>query len=345
MKALVTGASGFIGSHVTRALIDAGHEVTVFRRASSPLANLTGLEVAHAIGDLSDDVAVRAAVRGQDAVFHVAGLYAVWARDRREFWDVNVEGTRRVLTAAAEAGVRRIVYTSTVGAVRGSRRGEIADERSEYNLSAMGDPYVDSKRQAEEVALELAHTGVPVVVVNPSAPIGPGDLRPTPTGDLVLRFVNGRLPGYTNGGVNLVDVRDVARGHLLAHDRGTLGDRYILGGHNLSIGEVMQLLARITGLRAPPLRLPAFMVALTGAVLELVSVLTKRPPMLTRSAGRLLRQYLHFSSEKAERELGYKARPIEQSIHDAILDLDGRGMLRARRMKKVRGYWEGRGKA
>jgi dihydroflavonol-4-reductase len=339
MKALVTGATGFVGSHVARVLLDAGHEVTVFRRAGSPLANLEGLPVRHAIGDLHDAASIREAVRAKDAVFHVAALYALWARDRHEFFEVNVEGTRRVLRAAAEAGARRIVYTSTVGAVRGCALGEVADETAVFNLDATRDPYVQSKRRAEEVAFELCAVGAPVVVVNPAGPIGPGDLRPTPTGEILVKFVNGKLPGYTGGGANFVDVRDVARGHLAAWERGRIGERYILGGRNLTVAELMQLLARETGLPAPRLRFPFFAVSLLATVLEVVAALTGRPPLLTRANVRILRHHLHVSSAKAERELGFSPRPLEESVRDAIADFDRRSLLRACRMNRVRRHW------
>jgi len=341
LKALVTGATGFIGSHVARALVEAGHEVTILRRASSPTANLEGLAVRHALGDLADEASLREAVRGQDALFHVAGLYALWARDRRIFWETNVEGTRRILRAAAEAGVRRIVYTSTVGAVRGSARGEIADESSAFNLEVTGDPYVLSKRRAEEVALELAAAGAPVVVVCPAGPLGPGDIKPTPTGELIVKFVNRQLPGYTDGGANFVDVRDVAAGHLLAYARGRVGERYILGGENLSVPELMQRLSAVTGLDAPPFKFPHGLVFFFAALLEfLADHITHRPPLLTKANVRVLRFYLHASSAKAERELGYTTRPLDQSIRDAITDFAARGLIRPRFMQRVLAHWQ-----
>jgi dihydroflavonol-4-reductase len=335
VKALVTGATGFIGSHVARALVEAGHEVTVLRRAASPLANLDGLPVRHALGDLEDEASIRAAVAGQEAVFHVAALYALWARDRQIFWKINVEGTRRVIRAAAEAGARRIVYTSTVGAVGGCAPGQTVDETSEWNLGPTRDPYVLSKREAEVAALEQARAGAPVVVVCPTGPLGPGDLRPTPTGELIQRFVNGELPGYTDGGINFVDVRDVARGHLLAFERGRVGERYILGGRNVTVGELLGLLARETGLPAPRVKVPRAAVYAAAALLDAWAAVSGRPPLVTRANVRVLRYYLHVSSAKAERELGFSARPIEQAIRDAVSDLERRGCIKPRRARRM----------
>ena len=339
MKTLVTGATGFVGSHVAKLLVDAGHEVTILRRANSPLGNVEGLPVRHVIGDLGDEAAIREAVRGQDTVFHVAALYVVWARDAHEFIRTNVEGTQRILRAAADAGARRIVYTSTIGTVRGSARGEVADETSEFNLQSTRDPYVLSKRAAEDAALELARAGAPIVVVNPGGPIGPGDIKPTPTGDMVVKFVNGQLPGYTDGGFSFVDVRDVARGHLLAAERGRAGERYILGGHNLSILEMFQMLGRVTGLKPPPLKIPFGLAFAFAGLLELVAAVIKRPPLMTRANVRILRYYMHVSSQKAERELGYRPGPLEPAIRDAVAWFHARGQLRARRMRRVLQHW------
>jgi len=309
------------------------------RRVNSPLGNVEGLPARHVIGDLADESSLREAVRGQDMVFHVAALYVLWAPKSQTFFDTNVEGTRRILRAAADAGARRIVYTSTMGTVHGCRRGEVADETREFNLAATRDPYILSKRVAEEAALELARTGAPIVVVNPAGPIGPGDIKPTPTGDLVVRFVNGQLPGYTDGGFNFVDVRDVARGHLLAAEKGRVGERYILGGHNLSILELMQALARATGLRPPPLKVPNAVAFAMASLLELVAAVIRRPPLMTRANVRTLRYYLHVSSEKAARELGYRPVPLEPAIRDAVAWFHAHGKLKPRRMRRVLEHW------
>jgi dihydroflavonol-4-reductase len=340
MKALVTGATGFVGSHVARALLSEGFEVTALVREGADTANLDGLELRRAKGELSDEASLRAALRGQDALFHVAALYAFWSRDPRAFREINVEGTERILRLAAEAGVSRIVHTSTVGAIAGCRPGEVADERSLFNLWETGDPYIRSKHLAEEAARTAAAHGVPVVIVNPSTPVGPGDYKPTPTGASIVMFVNGSMPGYSDGGLNLVDVRDVARGHVMALQKGRVGERYILGGVNLSIKEMMALLARVTGLEAPRLRIPVAAAFAGGALLEAASLVTRRPPLLTRANARAMRHLLHYRCDRAISELGYSISPLEPAIRDAVVYFDARGMLRPRRMAQVWAHFE-----
>jgi dihydroflavonol-4-reductase len=316
--ALVTGGNGFVGCHVVRALLTRGDRVRVLIRPGADRAALEGLEVELAIGDLRDREAVDGAVAGCDQVYHVAADYRLWVPEPAAMYAANVDGTRNVIEASRHARVERMVHCSTVGTL-GIPPGGAGTEDTPVSIEKMVGPYKRSKFIAEQVALEAARAGVPVVVVNPSTPIGPLDLKPTPTGRIIVDFLNRRMPAYVDTGLNLVDVSDVAQGHLLAAERGRIGEKYILGGENLTLRELLERLARISGLPAPRIRLPyavAFGFAL-GA--EAVSrVLTHRAPRASVTEVRMSRKRMFFDSAKARDELGYSPRRVETALAAAV---------------------------
>jgi dihydroflavonol-4-reductase len=316
--ALVTGGTGFVGANVVRELVAEGHAVRVLARPGGDRRAIEGCRVDIAEGDLLDAASVRAAVRGARRVYHVAADYRLWAADPRQLYRANVDGTRNVLEAAAEAGVERIVYTSTVGAIGIPKGGTPGDEQTPAALGDMVGHYKASKFLAERAALELAARGVPVVIVNPSAPIGPWDVKPTPTGQMIVDFLRGRMVGSLDTGLNVVHVRDVARGHLLAAERGRVGQRYILGNRNLSLLEIFRALERITGIAAPRFRVPYAMAWVAAAAFEGVAAVTRRPPQVALTAVRMARKRMYFSAAKAVSELGLPQTPPEQALADAV---------------------------
>jgi dihydroflavonol-4-reductase len=327
--ALVTGGNGFVGCHVVRALLTRGDRVRVLIRPGADRAALAGLEVELASGDLRDREAVECAVAGCDQVYHVAADYRLWVPDPAAMYAANVDGTRNVIEASRRARVERIVHCSTVGAL-GIPPDRAGTEDTPVSIEKMVGPYKRSKFIAERVALEAARAGVPVVVVNPSTPVGPMDLKPTPTGRIIVDFLNRRMPAYVDTGLNLVDVSDVAQGHLLAAERGRIGEKYILGGENLTLREMLERLARISGVPAPRLRLPyavAFGFAL-GA--EAVSrVLTHRAPRASVTEVRMSRKRMFFDSAKARGELGYAPRPLDAALAAAVEFFRTSGLVRA----------------
>lgn len=311
---LLTGATGFIGGHVARLLAVEGADLRLLVRPSSDRRTLEGLDAAEIVeGDLRDPASLDRAVRGCDRVFHVAADYRLWARDPDELMRSNVEGTRNLLSAAAEAGVDRIVYTSTVGTV-----GLPGDEDTPVDEADLSGPYKRSKLEAERVALEFARRGLGVVAVNPTAPVGERDWKPTPTGKIIVDFLRGAMPAYLDTGLNLVDVRDVARGHLLAAERGRAGERYLLGARNMTLREILAALAAITGRRAPRVRIPYAAARLLAAIEEPVARLTGREPRASVEAVRMARKKMFVSCAKAERELGYRHGPVEEALRRAV---------------------------
>jgi dihydroflavonol-4-reductase len=318
MDALVTGATGFVGANVARELVAAGATVRVLARARSDRRALEGLRVEIAEGDLLDATSLRRAVAGVQVVYHVAADYRLWTPDPAIVYRINVDGTRAVLEAAGEAGVGRIVHTSSVGALGLPRDGRPGTEDTPVTLADMVGHYKRSKFLGEQVALDLARRGLPVIVVNPSAPIGPWDVKPTPTGQMIVDFMRGRMVATVDTGLNIVHVRDVARGHLLAAERGKPGRRYILGHRNLSLAEIFRLLAEITGRRPPRLRVP-YAVAWAGAAcLEGMSRLTRRPPAVPLTAVRMARKRMYFSAERAVAELGLPQTDVRVALADAV---------------------------
>lgn len=319
MKALVTGATGFVGAAVARAVADAGCEVKVLVRPESDLRNLDGLKVERAHGDLRDRASLRRALDGCGQLYHVAAHYALWARDPQIFYDINVTGTRNLLEAAREAGVGRIVYTSTIGAIGLPAGGGPGTEETPVTLEQMAGDYKRSKYLAEQQVLALAKEGLPVVIVNPSAPVGERDIKPTPTGQIVVDYMKGRMWAYIDTGMNLVDVDDVAIGHLRAMEKGRVGERYILGNRNLSLREVFDILGRLTGIRPPRVKLPwQAVVPLAHLNLLAANHLTHRPPRIPLEGVRMAKYKMHYDCAKALRELDLPQTPVETALEKAV---------------------------
>jgi dihydroflavonol-4-reductase len=318
MRALVTGATGFVGSAVARRLLRDGHSVRVLARPNSDRRNLQGLDVEVCEGDLTRAASLVPACDGCDALFHVAADYRLWAPDPAELYRANVDGTRSILEAARKVGVPRIVYTSSVATLGIPKDGTPGSETTPVTVDDMIGHYKRSKFLAEEVAKEFADGGTPVVIVNPSTPIGPNDIKPTPTGRVVRDAMMGRLPAYVDTGLNIVHVDDVAEGHWLAFARGVVGERYILGGYDMSLREVLTDIADIAGRKPPKVRLPHNVVMPIAHVSEAWARLTGMNPIATVEEVRMSKKRMFFTSAKAERELGYTARPARQALEDAV---------------------------
>jgi dihydroflavonol-4-reductase len=318
VRALVTGATGFVGSAVARRLLRDGHSVRVLARAGSDRRNLRGLDVEVAEGDLTKPQSLLPACDGCDALFHVAADYRLWAPDPSELYRANVDGTRAMLEAARRVGVKRIVYTSSVATLGIPKDGTPGSETTPVTVDDMIGHYKRSKFLAEEVARQFAKEGTPVVIVNPSTPIGPHDVKPTTTGRIVRDAMAGRLPAYVDTGLNIVHVEDVAEGHWLAYERGVVGERYILGGFNLSLREVLTEIAGIAGRSPPKVRLPHAAVMPVAYVAEAWARVTGMPPIATVEEVRMSKKRMFFTSEKAQRELGYTARPARLALEDAV---------------------------
>lgn len=317
MTVLVTGASGFVGAAVARELVRRGTNVRVLLRTASNPRNLENLPVTRAVGDLQDRESLDRALRGCEALFHVAADYRLWVPDAAAMYRVNVDGTRSVLEAAVQAGVKRIVYTSSVATLGTTADGRPADETTPSTLDDMIGPYKRSKFMAEEVVRGMAATGVPVVIVNPSTPIGPGDVKPTPTGSFIVDALAGRMPAYVDTGLNVVHVDDVAVGHLLAYDRGAIGQRYVLGGTDMTLREILAACSRLSGRSSSPVRLPHGAVLPVAYVAEAWARVTGRAPRVTVDGVRLSRKHMYFSSKRAAQELGYRARTPAEALRDA----------------------------
>ncbi len=325
MKALVTGASGFVGSAVVRALLADGHDVRVLVRASSPLANLAGLSVERVIGDLQEPASLRGTLSDCDAVFHVAADYRLWVPDRAAMFRANVDGTRALMEEALTAGVRRVVYTSSV-ATLGIVADGLADETTPVALRDMIGPYKQSKFLAEEEVRRLVAQGLPAVIVNPSTPVGPRDIKPTPTGRIVRDAAAGRMPAYVDTGLNIVHVDDVARGHLLAYERGVVGERYILGGDNMTLARILEVIAGLVGRKPPALRLSRHWLWPVAVACEAYASLHRSAtPLVTRDELRMAAKHMFFSSAKARSALGYAPRPGEEALADAVAWFRARG--------------------
>lgn len=319
MKVLVTGSTGFIGAAVARRLLAHGVDVRVLVRPESDLGNLEGLRVEHRQGDLRDPASLRSALSGCRQLYHVAAHYALWASNPQVFYDINVTGTRHLLAAARDAGIERIVYTSTIGAIGLPPGGGLGTEETPVSLQQMTGHYKRSKFLAEQEVLKLAREGLPVVIVNPSAPVGPRDIKPTPTGGIIVDFMKRRMKAYIETGMNLVDVDDVAAGHLLAMEKGHIGERYILGNRNLSLYEVFAALSQMTGIPAPRLKLPrAGILPLAYANQWLSNYITHRPPRIPLEGVKMAKYVMHYDCAKAIRELGLPQTPVESALEHAI---------------------------
>lgn len=318
MKALVTGATGFVGGAVARALVRAGHEVRVLARPDADAKNLDGVLVERVVGDLRDPASLRAALKGCRHLYHVAAHYALWAKDPSIFYEVNVTGTVNLLEAARDVGTERIVYCSTIGAIGLPSGGGLGTEETPVSLSQMAGHYKRSKYLAEQEVLRLAKEGLPVVIVNPSAPVGAGDVKPTPTGQIIVDFMKGRMPAYIETGMNIVDVDDVAQGHLLAMQKGRIGERYILGGKNLLLREVFDILSAVTGVKAPWLKLPRLAVLPLAYVNHWIANVTGIPPRIPLEGVKMAKYKMHYDCSKAIRELGIPQTPPEVAIEKAV---------------------------
>jgi len=312
--ALVTGGSGFLGWHVARVLIERGIPVRALVR---PGSRVPDLHVETVTGDLRERASLERAVQGCGLLFHVAADYRLWARDPGELYRSNVEGTRNLLEAARAAGIERAVYTSTVGCI-GIPPGGVGDENTPVTLADMAGHYKRSKFLAEQTALEFARAGLPVVIVNPTAPVGDHDVKPTPTGKIVADFLAGAMPAFIDTGLNVVDARDTAEGHWLACERGRVGERYILGSENLTLAEILRKLARITGRKAPTLRLPYAMAWCAGVCSTAWAEITGRPPRVPLEAVRMARKKMWVSHEKARRELGFDPGSADAALKRAV---------------------------
>jgi dihydroflavonol-4-reductase len=319
LKAFVTGATGFLGSHVARILADQGAALRLLVRPTSNLKNIEGLPAETAEGDLRDARSLESAMSGCDTVFHVAADYRLWVQDPNEMYRSNVEGTQAILDAARKNAVRSVVYTSSVATMGFSKNGSPADEDSPVSLGDMIGHYKRSKFMAEQVAMEAGRKGQHVVTVNPTTPIGPQDVKPTPTGRIVVDFLKKKFPAYVETGLNLVDVRECARGHLAALKRGTSGERYILGGENLTLKQILDKLAKITGLPSPKVKLPYIFAFATGVVDEaFTGRLMRREPRATIDTVRMGKKKMFARSAKAERELEWKVVPVDNALRQAV---------------------------
>jgi len=323
MKVFVTGSTGFVGSHVAKALASQGADLRLLVRKTSNLSNLAGMPAPSALttitGDLLEPESFRSGMRDCDFVFHVAADYRLWVRDPKQMYAANVDGTRELLRIAREEGVRRVIYTSSVATMGFKTDGTIVDENTPVSLADMVGHYKRSKFLAEQEALKAAYEGQEVMVLNPTTPIGPGDVKPTPTGRIVVDFLNRKFPAYVDTGLNLVDVEEVARAHVAAVDHGTPGERYILGGENLTLKQILDKMSAITGIPSPTVKIP-FAVAATYAFFEenITGRIRKKEPRATLEEVRMGRKKMYASSARAQQELGFNIAPVYPAMRAAI---------------------------
>lgn len=335
MNCFVTGASGFIGSNLVRELVARGHRVKALMRQSSAAKALSGVSLERVIGDLSDRELLKKEMAGCDWCFHVAADYHLWLPDYRPMYATNVEGTRNVLESAGDAGCKRIVYTSTVGCIslaRSETNGSVpADEVAAISERELTNHYKRSKWKAEEVAVSCAHNGLPVIIVNPSAPVGPFDAKPTPTGRIIVDFLNRELPAYLDTGLNWVHVHDVVVGHICAAEKGRIGERYILGNAdgNWTMQQTLGVLEEITGIRAPKLKVPRWVALAAAHVNQQIASITGNEPKVPLAGVRMAKDKMWFSPAKAIRELGLPQTPPRQAFADAVAWFRANGYARS----------------
>ena len=319
MTTLLTGASGFVGSAVLRELLASGHVVRALLRETSDRRNLEGLDVEIVTGDLCDRASLDPALRGCEALFHIAADYRIWARNPATIYENNVTGTRQILEAAGEAGIARIIYTSSVATLGLPKNGGVGDEETPVTLADMIGHYKRSKFLAEEEVRHLVAQGLPVTTVNPSAPIGPRDIKPTPTGQMIIEAASGRMPAYVDTGLSVVHVGDVARGHLLAFEKGEIGRRYVLGGDNLTLRQILERIADITGRLGPKFCVPHSFILPIAAISETWTRLSGGDrPFVSIDSVRMSKKRMFYSSERAQKELGYNSQPADLALQDAI---------------------------
>jgi dihydroflavonol-4-reductase len=319
MKCFVTGATGFLGSHVARQLLAKGADLRLLVRSTSRVDNIADIPAERVVGDLRDLDSLKKGIAGCEFVFHVAADYRLWSHNGQELYDSNVAGTQNILQAARDSGVRRVIYTSSVGTMGFGNNGRLTDEKSPVTLSNMIGDYKRSKFLAEQLVIEAGRTGQNVVMVNPTTPVGERDIKPTPSGQIVVDFLRRKFPAYVDTGLNLVDIVDCAEGHLMAMEKAQPGERYILGGENLTLKQILDKLGAITGLPSPKIRLP-YAVALATGVVDTIVVgkMMKREPRVTIDAVRMGRKKMFVTSAKAERELGWNPRPVDGALQRAV---------------------------
>lgn len=318
-KALVTGAAGFIGSNVVRELLQEGVEVRALIRAGENLLNLEGLDVERVEGNVLDPDSLRRAVQGCDTLFHLAAIYKFWSKNPREIYEVNIRGSNYMLLVARDAGVDRIVYTSSMAAIGLAQGKRSGNEDTPFNMFTYKVDYILTKYISEMNALDMARFGLPLVVVNPTVPLGPGDIVPTPSGRLVVDVVNGKFPGYIDAGITVADVRDVARGHVLAAQKGRVGEKYLLGRQTITFKDLADLVARVAGVKIRLVKLPrAAMFAYGWAAEQAADRFTHKEPVLTYAGARTAAMHAYYDSSKARDELGLTFRPLEETVHDSV---------------------------
>jgi dihydroflavonol-4-reductase len=328
MKVLVTGATGFVGTAVARQLLAGGHELVLLARAGSDRRNVKDLPATLVEGDLQNEESLIQAVQGCEALFHVAADYRIWVPEPASMYETNVVGTGLLMEAALKAGVKRIVYTSSVATLGTAKDGSPADEETPVTEADMIGVYKHSKFMAEQLVQQLiAEKGLPAVIVNPSTPIGPKDVRPTPTGQIIVDAARGLMPAYVDTGLNVAHVDDVAKGHVLAFEKGQVGRRYILGGEDLPLAEILAMVAKECGRPAPTLQLPREALFPIAYAMEAMARFSGHTPMLTVDALRMAGKRMFFSSARAEKELGYTHRPASQAIHDAYFWFKANGYI------------------
>jgi dihydroflavonol-4-reductase len=318
MKAFVTGATGFIGANIVRELLKDGCEVRVLARPGSDRRNLDGLDIEIWEGDLSDRGSLIRGLAGCQTLFHAAADYRLWTRSPAAMYDANVGGTRNVLAAALSAGVEKVVYTSSVGTLGNPGDGTPGNERTPVDFSQMVGDYKKSKFLAERAAEEFLPKGLPLVIVNPSTPVGPMDIKPTPTGKIIVDFLNRKMPAYLDTGLNLLDVGACARGHILAAQKGRVGEKYILGNENLTLASIFALLAEITGLKAPRVRLPYYPILWAAYANQALSAVTGKEPLIPLAGVQMAAKFMYFDPGKAVAELGLPLTPVRESLERSV---------------------------
>ena len=319
MTTLVTGATGFLGSALARELLKDGRTLKLLVRKNSDTRNIDDLDCEVAYGDLQDRDSLKSALTGCQTLYHTAAYYSLWSRDKKLIYDINVQGTRNILESALEMGIEKVVYTSTVGCIGLSEDGSPANENQPMNTATLCNDYKLSKYEAEQVAHELFGRGLPVIIVNPSTPIGPRDIKPTPTGKIILDFLNRKMPAYIDTGLNLIDVTDCARGHILAEEKGRPGERYILGNKNMSLKDILLALETLTGLKAPRIKLPYWVAYTAGLACEWASDnITHQPPSVPLAGVKMAKYFMYFDPSKAIRELGLPQNPVENALGQAV---------------------------
>jgi dihydroflavonol-4-reductase len=334
MTTLVTGAAGFLGSHVTRQLVARGETVRVLMRASSTNRAIADLPLEYVTGDLRDAASLDRAMAGVKRVFHVAADYRLWAKRSQDIYDSNVGGTKNLLDAAKRAGVEQLIYTSTV-ATLAVDRPELPNERTDARLEEMVGHYKRSKWLAEKEALNAAKAGLAVIIAMPTTPVGPWDWKPTPTGKIVLDFLNGKMPGYVETGLNFVGVEECAAGHLLVAEKGKIGERYLLGGENLTLKGMLDILAKLTGLRAPSLKIPHGLALGVAYAETAFSRLIRREPQIPVEGVKIAQHMMFVDTSRAQRELGFQPGPVAAALDRAVRWYEANGYVSKRRAKRI----------